>query len=1020
MNTAHPEDRAHLPLWQRLRSAPCAGDARPAGASCLREFLASPDNAQLRDLAQVPAVRDLLLALACHSPFLWRLATADAGRLERCLGSAPEACLASCLGQLNEAAGPGASEAAVMRALRLAKQETALLIALADLGGVFDVGAATEALSHAADTFISAALRYLLRDSALAERFRLPDRATPERGCGLVIFGVGKLGAHELNYSSDADLLVFFDPDSSAVRGAAEPARLFTRLAKELVRLLQERTADGYVLRIDLRLRPDPASTPLAISLPSAYCYYESLGQNWERAVLIKARPVAGDRALGAAFLSNLLPFIWRKYLDYAAIADIAAMKRQIHAARGHEEIAVAGHDVKLGRGGIREIEFFVQTQQLVFGGKRLQLRGSRTLEMLNELGKEGWITREAANDLRQSYLFLRAIEHRLQMVADEQTQRLPQDEAGLERFANFCGYAQKAEFCSEVIRHLQLVSQHYARLFEHAPRLDAAAGSLVFTGAGDDPETLDTLVRLGFKNAQLAVATVRGWHFGHREAVRSARAREALTELVPSLLQAFAYSGDPDAALCAFDSALAGMPAATELFLVLKSNPPICQLFGEILGGAPQLAHAVMKRPHLLDAAIDPTVLNAGLDENAFQDRARQSVACQAETEDFLDSLRDFAHEERFPVGLRLWSGMIDPCEAGRAYAALAASVIGCCLRHLDGVFAAEHGRVAKGRAAIIALGKLGSREMTATSDLDLLFVYDFDPARPLSNGTRPLHAVDYYTRFAKRLISALTVATRRGELYQVDMRLRPSGRQGPLATQYSHFAAYQQRQAQTWERMALTRARAIAGDESLIEQTNACIYAALTRPPGTSLAGEVYAMRRLIAQAKGEDDPWDLKLASGGLIDIEFLAQYILLRCAHIISAAGNSGPSSPVMAGLDPAVHAARLGVWMPGSTPGLDPGAGMTQVIERAAGGGLIDEEEARVLGAAYRLFTSVTQLQRLTLEPGANPRQANEAVKRRIAKAGGQPSLSALEAALGEMRREVRGIFERVLAPASCV
>ncbi|HMF07214.1 MAG TPA: bifunctional [glutamine synthetase] adenylyltransferase/[glutamine synthetase]-adenylyl-L-tyrosine phosphorylase, partial [Methylocella sp.] len=581
MNTICNEGRADLPLWQRLQTAPCLDDT-PLVQSRLTEFLATPGNAQVQDLVKEPRVRDLLLALACHSPFLWRLATANAGRLRRCLELAPEAVLETCLCELEETTGPGSSEAAVMRALRLAKQETALVIALTDLGGVFDVVAATEALSRVADRFISVALRYLLREAAHADRLRQFDCANPELGCGLVILGLGKLGACELNYSSDVDIVVFFDPNCTAVAGGVVPATLYTRITKGLVRLLQERTADGYVLRVDLRLRPDPGSTAVAISLPSAYSYYESLGQNWERAALIKARPVAGDLAVGAAFLTKLTPFIWRKYFDYAAIADIAAMKRQIHAVRGHEEIAVAGHDLKLGRGGIREIEFFVQTQQLVFGGKRPRLRGARTLDMLEELGKEGWITREAVSDLRRSYLFLRAIEHRLQMVADEQTQRLPQDQMVLERFAKFCGYAGKSQFDSEVIRHLQLVSHHYARLFEHSPRLDAAAGSLVFTGVGDDPETLETLLRLGFKNAPLAVETIRGWHFGHRPAVRSPRAREILTELMPSLLQAFAYSGDPDSALSAFDSALAGMTAVTELFSVLKSNPPICQLFGE------------------------------------------------------------------------------------------------------------------------------------------------------------------------------------------------------------------------------------------------------------------------------------------------------------------------------------------------------------------------------------------------------------------------------------------------------
>ena len=968
-----------LPLWRRIETAPQLSDARRAEAR-LAEFMATPNGAELQSLAGQSQVRGLLLAIADHSPFLWRLVTANATRLKRCFETVPEARLDGCLEALDDACAMAESDAGVMRALRLAKQETALLIALADLGGVFDVIAATEALSRAADAFIRAALRHVLRDAGRAGRLRLADGADIETGCGLVILALGKLGARELNYSSDVDIVVFFDPASAAITGAVEPATLFARLTQGLVRLLQERTADGYVERVDLRLRPDPGSTAVAISLPAAYSYYESLGQNWERAALIKARPVAGDKALGEAFLTKLMPFIWRKYFDYAAIADIAAMKRQIHAVRGHEEITVAGHDVKLGRGGIREIEFFVQTQQLIFGGKRPRLRGARTLEMLDELGKEGWVTHDAVEDLRASYLFLREIEHRLQMVADEQTQRLPKDQDTLSRFARFCGYSRKSRFCSEVTHRLRLVSHHYGRLFEHSPRLDVAAGSLVFTGAADDPETLETLLRLGFKHAALAAETIRGWHFGRRPAVRGARARESLTELMPLLLEAFAHSGDPDAALAGFDSALAGMPAAAELFLVLKSNPPICELFGEILGGAPRLARTVISHPHVLDAAIDPNVLKALIDENAFRQRAGQILQHKFDTEEFLDALRDFAQEELFPIGLRLWSGMIEPSAAARAYSGLAASIVETSLLHVEQVFAHEHGRVAGGRLTVLALGKLGSREMTAASDLDLILIYDFDSARPDSTGPRSLHAIHYYTRLGQRLVSALTVATRRGRLYDVDMRLRPSGGKGPLATQFSRFTEYQSKEAETWEHMALTRARPIAGDWALGAEISDAIRFVLTKPPGDGLGQEVYEMRRLISQAKGDADPWDLKLAAGGLIDIEFLAQYLLLRHAH---------------------------------AEPSLVCGSPFL-VIEAAAKCGVIDAKDARIVLDAYGLFTDSTQILRLTLDPGASPRQANEAVKRRLAKCAGEPSLSALESRLGDTRAEVRGVFDKIL------
>ena len=587
------------------------------------------------------------------------------------------------------------------------------------------------------------------------------------------------------------------------------------------------------MLRVDLRLRPDPGSTAIAVSLPAAYGYYEMLGQNWERAAYIKARAVAGDIALGGAFLEALTPFIWRKYFDYAALADIHAMKRQIHAVRGHAEVAVPGHDVKLGRGGIREIEFFVQTQQLIFGGKRPNLRGARTLDMLAELGADGKVTEEAVAELGAAYLVLREVEHRLQMIADEQTQRLPEDADELRRFSRFCGFAREADFEAFLMHHMGRVSHHYALLFESAPSLDAEFGSLVFTGAGDDPETLETLSRLGFKDAHGAAETIRGWHFGRRPAVRTARAREVLTELVPGLVQAFASSGDPDAALAGLDAALARMPAAVELFSLLKSNPRICELFADILGGAPRLARMVVSYPHILDATIDPRILETPIDESGFEGRAARLLEGPRHLEEFLDALRDFAREESFPIGLKLLSGAIRPAEAGRDYSALAASVVKTALAFVERDFSLAHGRVPGGRAIVLGLGKLGSREMTASSDLDLILIYDFDREQPDSDGPRPLHAVQYYTRIAQRLVAALTVATRRGQLYQVDMRLRPSGNQGPLATQLSSFVDYQNGAAEAWEHMALTRARAIAGDAGLGAQTQEAIEAVLRREP-------------------------------------------------------------------------------------------------------------------------------------------------------------------------------------------
>ncbi len=646
-----------------------------------------------------------------------------------CCGEPPEQSLDRIIAALADRRDD--DEAELMKSLRLAKRESALLIALADIGGVWDVVATTEALTQFADAAVGVALAFLLRQNARAGRLALdPDANDTQSGSGMVVLALGKHGARELNYSSDVDLIVLYDPAVASVPAGVEPAPLY-RANRQGVCAPFAGAHQRWLC---------PAGRPAAAARPgvdpgravdaSAYAYYELLGQNWERAALIKARPAAGDLELGRRFLAELAPFIWRKYFDYAAIADIHAMKRQIHAVRGHEHVVVPGHDVKLGRGGIREVEFFVQTQQLIFGGRRPQMRGSRTLDMLRQLNKDKWVSAEAVEDLSRAYLFLRRVEHRLQMIADEQTQRLPFERAELARFAKFCGYARLETFTKDLTVHLTRVERHYARLFEDAPTLSGAAGNLVFTGVADDPETLATLRGLGFQHPESAAETIRGWHFGRRSAVRSARAREVLTELTPALLEAFAGSGDADAALAAFDEALGRMNASVELMSILRSNASVRELFGDVLGSAPRLAQVIATRPHVLDAAIDPSRANdfsENLSEDETRARAETYIAQARSYEDSLDRARDFAAEEKFLIGLNLLSGRLDPDRAGQAYSALAQALVAKMLKRVEDAFAAEHGQVRGGRVAVVAMGKLGSREMTAASDLDLILIYDF-----------------------------------------------------------------------------------------------------------------------------------------------------------------------------------------------------------------------------------------------------------------------------------------------------
>jgi glutamate-ammonia-ligase adenylyltransferase len=795
---------------------------------------------------------------------------------------------------------------------------------------------------------------------------------------------MGKMGAFELNYSSDIDLIILFDPAAPALLPETEPSTFFVRFTRSLVKLLQERTPDGYVYRVDLRLRPDPASTQIAMSMPAALDYYESAGQNWERAALIKARPCAGDVAAGEAFLKNIAPFIWRKYLDYAAVADVHAMKRQIHAYRGHDQIAVEGHNVKLGRGGIREIEFFVQTQQLIAGGRHPELRDRRTLTTLAQLSEGGWVDSEARADLTAAYCFLRTVEHRLQMVNDEQTHTLPSERDELDRFAHFLGYAGRDAFAEMFIARLRTVQQHYAKLFEGAPSAAAQQRTLSFPKDADDSETLDNLVALGFRKPLEVSATVRNWLAGGSKPLKSPFVREHLQELVPLLLEQLARSENPDAAVIAFDRFLSGLQGGGRLFLLLRQNPDLLAIVALTLGNAPRLADILARYPQSMDALLDPTFFGALPDEEKLSTELTRSIAQSASNEDFLDRIRMFGQEHMFLIGTRILSGTVSAQQAGEAFARLADVLVRALSQTVKDAFEATHGRIAGQRVALVAMGKLGGREMTASSDLDLIIVYDFDEAQPQSDGARPLYGTQYFARLTQRLVSALTTQTNYGALYHVDMRLRPSGRAGPLATSLQAFAEYQESEAWTWEHMALTRARVIAASPGFGERVEGAIRDVLTRPRDPeSVAADVADMRAAIAAEKSDKERWDLKYAAGGLVDLEFIAQYLQL-------------------------VHAAEKPEILDSST---------ARVLEKASRLGLLSREDAEVLRPAAQLYHDLTQILRLCLPGPFDPKSAGAGLLGLLARAADLPDFATLDAHLADTQARVRASFIRILGRA---
>jgi glutamate-ammonia-ligase adenylyltransferase len=931
--------------------------------------------------ARFPRARTILLGIAEASPYLFDLLRADAARAIRLFECQPEPHLAELIETTCAAAAKASNEAELMQLLRRMKSEAALLIALCDIGGVWPVMRVTAALTELAVASVQSALRFVLRQEAARGRLSPPSLDTPEDNSGLIVLAMGKMGAGELNYSSDIDLIVFFDPRAPTLAPDIEPQPFFVRVTQALARLLQQRTGDGYVFRVDLRLRPDPASTQVAISTESALYYYEREGRTWERAAMIKARPCAGDATAGETLVAEIAPFVWRKHLDFAALADVHDMKRQMQTFRGQSEVAVEGHNVKVGRGGIREIEFFAQTQQLIAGGRHPELRVRPTLEALNVLASSNWITFDARDELTAAYIFLRRVEHRLQMVADEQTHSLPDDAEAVERFAHFFGYDSRAAFARDLLGHLDIVQGHYGKLFEGDPTGTAKLPPVDYGAGPEDPRLLEHLAMLGFKKPIMVAQTVQQWLAGDYRVFRTDATRSAFVEFVPALIKGLADAEEPDNAVTAFDRFLQALQRGGRLISLLSQNRDLVALVALVLGAAPRLGDMLARQPQIMDGLIDPRFFGAMPDQRELSERLAATLADADSYEEFLDRLRLFGQESLFLIGTRILSGTVSAQQASVAFADVAEGIVHTVHGLVTERFAAQHGRIRGQQTAILAMGRLGSREMTAASDLDLILLYDFDPEHPDSDGPRPLQGAHYFARFTQRLISAFTTRTNYGVLYEVDMRLRPSGRQGPVASHVKSFAEYQEREAWTWEHMALTRARVISAPPDLRAAIEKIVREVLTRPrDAAAVATDVVEMRRAIALEKGEDDVWDLKYAAGGMVDIDFIAQYLQL-------------------------VHAAAKPDILDVST---------LHVLDNAARLGVLPQAAAEILRSAARLYHDLTQILRLCVSERFKPESAGEDLLRVLARAGDAPDFSSLEARIKETQAEVRRVFRALV------
>ena len=924
----------------------------------------------------IGALPDALAAARLVAPYLDRLSQRRPDSASALLSGQVSEVLSDSLISAQEAAELGVPEA--MAALRRAKADTHLACALGDLSGQLDLGAVTLALSNLADQATQTAMILASRSAANrdAASFLMPDQVP-----GLFIIAMGKHGAQELNYSSDIDLAAFFDRDAFRPEDQDAASGVCVRQVQAISRILEEVTAEGYVFRVDWRLRPDPASTPVAVSLRAAEAYYESVGQNWERAAFIKARAIGGDFEAAGSLLTHLLPFIWRKNLDFAAIDDVQSILRQIHAVRRSTDLDDPAFDVKLGRGGIREIEFFAQTQQLILGGRDSSLRVRGTLQALDALVAAGRIDAHARDDLASGYRFLRTIEHRIQMLDDEQTHKLPADPNRRARVAVLSGHADLAALDRDIRTCREMVRNRVRELFPDSKSLSSPLGSLVFTGVEDDPETIETIASLGFSEPRQIARTIRAWHHGHVPATRTARARELLTALTPDLLQAIAATGEADTGFVRFQDFFAALPAGVQVLSLFKAEPRILKETCATLALAPRLGAVLAQRPAILDAMLSPR-FSAPLSMDEPQTRLevlRTSLTQAHGFEESLDVVRRAHREEMFRIGFQVLHGRAKAEEAGLAYSNLAEASISALLPVAYEALAEAHGLI-PGRVAICAWGKLGGQELAADSDLDLMIVYDVADADRESDGKRPISGEQWHTRLTQRLVSALSVQTAEGSLYEVDMQLRPSGRAGPVAVRLSALERYYDGQAWTWEFQALTRLRPVAGDASLMAEIADLAQKVLQKPrPIETLANEIVAMREKMVAAHPVRGGWDVKRQRGGLIDLEFFAQY------HQLAAAGSGKPI----------IHANTF------------------EAIQALAHYGFLDPEEARRLVKAGSVLQNVRQLLAVAAGSDFDPITAAAGLTQAVAHCLDAPDFQTATAIYNDARAFILHHFNQI-------
>lgn len=793
------------------------------------------------------------------------------------------------------------SEETYYKQLRLFRNREMMRIAVRDLAGFADLEATLTDLSALADLCVRQSLDYLYRNQVRQWGTPTDAEGTAQQ---LVILGMGKLGAHELNFSSDIDLIFAYPQDGQTVgvKERSSNEAFFTHLCRKLMQLLSARTAEGFVFRVDARLRPFGEAGPLALSFDRMEAYYQTHGREWERYALIKARTVAGDFEAGHRLLSRLRPFVYRRYLDYNAFESLRDMKQRIAMEVKSKGLQT---NIKLGAGGIREIEFFGQIFQLIRGGVEpdLQQRGIRTI--LDELVARNYIPRQTGGDLSHAYEILRRVENRLQEYQDQQTHDLPGQEPERSRLASAMGYSQWTEFADCLETHRRTVHRHFNALLSDEqdqadgspahPKASIEGLSAIWQGVIDPATAIELLDAFGFTDPQKALDLIGD--LSHKNALRpvSPVGRERLTKLMPALLQAAGKAGRPQLVLSRLFDLITSICRRTAYLSLLCEYPSALTHLVRLSEASPWIAALLSRHPVLLDELLDPRTLYRPplREELALELRTRLDRVEADDLEHQLEVMRIFKQINVLRVAASDITNVLPLMNVSDHLSDIAETVltevVDLSWHHL----VAKHGRPAcripdcdcDQGFAVVAYGKLGGLELGYRSDLDLVFLHAAAPGQT-KGGPHPIDNAQFFARLGQRVLHFLTTPTAAGILYEADMRLRPSGDSGMLVSHIEGFRSYQLEDAWTWEHQALIRARAIAGDSALCRRFEQIRVEVLTRPrDAVRLKEAVAGMREKLRQAQ---DPvaqgrFDIKQGGGGIVDIEFLVQFLILNHAH-----------------------------------------------------------------------------------------------------------------------------------------